>query len=331
MADDTKYLMDAVVGDWESMLESLTLNPDVKNSMDRDGRTAIFLALQAGRTNVVEEILKGGFEQDSYNSSDNFEDMVRTAVQFGNLTIIEEAFRLEGGIFKDRAEGPWTKQYMVRQVFVNAAIFGQLDVMKWLLATKERRNMIGSHTRYFAMISALDGDHHELTKWLVDNKHVDVDKKINKRGDTMLLLAAKEADEDDTTLACIRKLLEIAQATIDVKDKYGKTVWDKLNWMKLLKNETSEVEVYKLLETMLPHMHPTEEARNKLLRFGNDAVKDLVVRGMRLKTNIGAYQEKRHRAFEETLARVPNNLRNIISGYFHPLTTEEMWNTGLGD
>jgi ankyrin repeat protein len=203
---------------------------------------------------------------------------------------------------------------------LNAAVFGQLETVKWLL--REGGSHIGEadDNGNTALILAAGLGFLQTVKWLLREGGSSI-RKVNHRGWTAMLLAAGCGN-----LEVVAWLLEHRGADMADTHNSGATVWDALQEILIEEeDEDNAVAVTALLRVMVLRRAPLAELTAQLSPEHARVVQE----GARLRVRLPAYLAQR-RALLDAHCPLIAPLQDLVHGYEMPTATDELWATGLG-
>jgi hypothetical protein len=211
---------------------------------------------------------------------------------------------------------------------LRAASAGDLSQVQWSLA--EGAASIGEVDMFgcTALLLAAKNGHTEIVQWLLAEGGADIgDVATGGNGYTSLLLASANGKLKTTTW-----LLEHGGASIDELTTDRKTVWDLLkdhliasaqDWIYYAAHDDATITA--LLRVRVLRGAPPPELTAEL-----SSERALVVQqGARLRDRLPAYLLQRRTRLGECCPLIAP-LQALVHRYEGPMTTEELWATGLG-
>jgi hypothetical protein len=190
-----------------------------------------------------------------------------------------------------------------------------------------------------------------MVKWLL-SQGVDVDEVVSLDGETALLLFASQGELREMVV-----LLE-SGASVDRVDYDGQTLWDKIDWERVIRMECDEL-IRNFMMALLTRAQPPDHVRDillslpvdqgplpgtreyrraqKLRRIGlnvpvyrvrppSTVYQELTLHGMRAYRRVQSLRQERHDAFSPRLPRALRDLTLKFDDKFSGMTTQEMWN-----
>jgi hypothetical protein len=207
-----------------------------------------------------------------------------------------------------------------RTALLAAAIgFESLPTLIWLLKAGGACVTDRDHQRISALLAAAIFGRMATCQWLLEHGGADITDR-DYDGCSALLLAASSG-----RFALCQWLLEHSGANIADEDAEGDTIWIMLEHN--LATVRLATELTALLRVMVLRSNPPDE----LVALMRSEHVQVVEDGARLRVALPAYLGQR-RALLDAHCPLIAPLRDLVRGYDdpEPITTDEIWATGLG-
>jgi hypothetical protein len=323
----------------ETMAWLMTQFPDaVLTARDEEGCNVLIIGTKYGQTRVVEWILNDG--RVDVHATDNIGRTAVENVSFGlHRTILKLLVNKGGARMADLKKNPDVVMIVARS---------DLETLKWMLRK----------SGYPDIDSLVDKESNHMLRFAIVDKALDKVRWMIEEGksivNTRLLLVALGDDHLDFDFAIARWL--ISNGHVDAKQELGNLLSVtyrhlmadpiprllRLVEIGLIDNIASEDDAYAIwtrgsvyttdfLRIMLPRSDPPISVRTRLLEDENR--RDFVLSGLELRIRLPEFFNDRYDGLMEKLSpHLPKVLRHAtIMLEQGSLSTDEMWETGLGD
>jgi ankyrin repeat protein len=311
-------------------LRHLTLGRSAKDQRERTfGYTVLMWAVERNHLSMVEWLIRHHIVHLDLDATNHFGrtvvDMGVSSMKYFKLLVIEGGanvgrnFSYVGEHYSHDLEVlKWILDlypFLDREDLLARAISEKhnLTTIQWLVEKGRADPMKVTVGDIPAMMYAFDGKGPFVYgEWLVKSGRVDVNQRLNHRGETALMLAARQKRLD-----IFINLVETGGADVDMVDNDGSSIWSKIPI-----DEDVDF-LHGMLYCLLPRKIITHEFWNSL----DEDLYEFVATGIRVQRTVTRYLEDRKRAFlDSTRFRMTGVLQLETLGFDEgTLTTEEMW------
>jgi hypothetical protein len=195
------------------------------------------------------------------------------------------------------------------QMLILAIENNELDKVHWIVDCEYL--IVNTHLLLVALADEQKEFGFTIAKWLISNGHVDAKKELgNILGDNVYRYL---------NVSRLLRRVKIGQIDNIASEDDAYAIWTK-----------ESVYTTDFLRTMLPRSDPPISVRRRLLE--DEDRKDFVLSGLELRRRLPEYLNDRYNCLLEKLSpHLPKVVRHETVMLEHSLSTDEMWETGLGN